>query len=59
LLYLVLALTIVIVAWATGGSLARALGFAAVFFLLATAWSWWRWSQRLARERPAAKPGRR
>jgi nicotinamide riboside transporter PnuC len=59
LLYLVLAVVIVMVAWATGGSLLRAVGFAAVFFLLATGWSWWRWSQRLARERAAAKPSRR
>jgi nicotinamide riboside transporter PnuC len=55
----VLAAIIVIVAWATGGRLLRALVFAAVFFLLATGWSWWRWSQRLTRERAAAKPGRR
>jgi nicotinamide riboside transporter PnuC len=58
ILHLALAVIIVVVAWATGGSLVRALAFAAIFFVVATAWSWWRWSQRLARERPAVKPGR-
>ena len=49
LLHLVLAVVIVLVSWLTGGSLPRALVFAAVYFLLATAWSWWRFRQRLSR----------
>ena len=53
-LHLVLAVVIVVVAWATGGSLPRALGFAAAFFVLATGWSWWKWRQRLAHDRRAA-----
>jgi len=42
---------IVLVAWATGGGLGRAVGIAAVFFVVASGWSWWRWHQRLARAR--------
>jgi membrane protein implicated in regulation of membrane protease activity len=49
---LVLAALIVLVSWATGGNLGRALVFAALFFVVATAWSWWRFRQRLAKERP-------
>ena len=47
----VLALVIVVVAIATGGAVERALLFAAAFFLLATAWSWWRFRARLREER--------
>jgi Flp pilus assembly protein TadB len=43
---------IVLVAWATGGSLLRSVGFAVVFYVVACSWTWWRWRQRLAR-RPA------
>lgn len=55
LLHLAFALIIVGVAWATGGRLARALGFAAVFFVVATSWSWWKWRRRLERDRLAAQ----
>jgi membrane protein implicated in regulation of membrane protease activity len=48
---LVLAALIVLVSWATGGAFGRALVFAALFFVVATAWSWWRFRQRLAREK--------
>jgi nicotinamide riboside transporter PnuC len=48
ILYAVLAVVIVVVAVLTGGGLARAIGFALAFFLLATGWSWWRWRTRLA-----------
>ena len=51
--HLVLAALIVVVAFATGGGLLRALVFALVFFFAATAWSWWRWRERLAAERRA------
>jgi membrane protein implicated in regulation of membrane protease activity len=54
LLYLSLAAIVVVVAWAIGGSWLRAFAFA-VAFLLATAWSWWRWSQRFDKGRAAAK----
>ena len=49
LLHLALAIVIVLVSWLTGGALGRALVFAAVYFVLATAWSWWRFRQQLGR----------
>jgi hypothetical protein len=48
---------IVVVAWATGGSLGRAFAAAAIFFVLATVWSFWRWRTRL-RELAAKGGGR-
>ena len=48
LLYLAMALVILVVAWLTGGDIARAITFAAIAFIGATAWSWWRWRERLA-----------
>jgi hypothetical protein len=50
LLNLVLAGLIVLISWATGGALGRALVFAALYFVIATAWAWWRFRQRLAKE---------
>jgi hypothetical protein len=47
ILYGVLAVVIVVIAWATGGGLARAIGFAVAFFVAATAWSFWQWRGRL------------
>jgi hypothetical protein len=49
ILYAVLAVVIVAVAWITGGGLARAVGIAVFFFVIATSWSFWRWRQRLER----------
>ena len=46
-LYGVLAAIIVVVAWFTGGGIARAVAIAAVFFLAATTWSFFRWRQRI------------
>jgi hypothetical protein len=43
----VLAGLVVIVAWVTGGELGRAVVIAGVFFVAATAWSWWRFRARL------------
>lgn len=45
-----LAAALVVVAWLTGGSVGRALTVGAGFFLLATAYTWWRFRQRLERE---------
>jgi hypothetical protein len=56
-LHVVLAGVIVVLAWATGGSLGRAFAVAAAFFVLATAWSFWRWRARL--RGPAARAGER
>jgi len=50
LLNLVLAGLIILISWATGGGLGRAFVFATLYFVLATAWSWWRFSKRLAEE---------
>ena len=63
ILYAVLAIVLVVVTAATGGSLLPgepdkggvlgaidrlgALSVAAIFFLLATGFSWWRWRERL------------
>jgi len=51
ILYAVLAIVIVIVAAFTNGDLARALVGAAGFFVVATAWSWWRFRRRAEQER--------
>lgn len=48
--YGVLAAVIVVVALLTGGSLGRALVFAAAFFVLATAYGVVHWRRRLRRE---------
>ena len=50
LLNLVLAGLIVLISWATGGGLGRAVLFASLYFVVATAWAWWRFRQRLAGE---------
>ena len=47
--YAVLSGLIVVVAWITGGGLARAVVIAVAFFVVATAWSFWRWRHRLER----------
>jgi Flp pilus assembly protein TadB len=50
LVYLGFALVIVVVGWATGGSVVKALVVAAVVFVAATGWSSARWHQRLRRD---------
>ena len=54
--HLGLALLIPVLAQLTGGDLTRAVVFAIAFFVLATAWSWWRWHGRLAAEERARRP---
>jgi Flp pilus assembly protein TadB len=49
-LYAILAVLVVVVAAATGGGVGRAVVFAAAAFLLATAWSWRNWRNRLREE---------
>ena len=51
IMYGVLAIVIVLVAAFTGGGVTRAIVVAAVFFIGATAWSWWRYRRRLEQER--------
>jgi membrane protein implicated in regulation of membrane protease activity len=50
---------IVLVAWVTGGDLGKAIVVAVLFFVVATAWSFWRWSKRLEEERRRAEQGPR
>ena len=50
IVYAVLAGVIVAVAYLTKGDVVDALVIGAAFFLLATAWSWWRFRQRLEAE---------
>jgi membrane protein implicated in regulation of membrane protease activity len=45
--YAGLAFIIVLVAWLTGGSVLRAFVIAAVFYVIASAWSITRWRRRL------------
>ena len=54
LVYGVLALIVVVLAWATGGSLVKAVVVAAAFFVIASAWNAYRWR---ARAREAARRG--
>jgi hypothetical protein len=56
-LYAVLAVVIVLVAWLTGGGVGRAVVFAILFFVVATAWSVWRWRDRLREEARRAERG--
>ena len=44
----VLALLLLVIAWATGGEVVRAIVVALVFFVVATGWSWWRFRRRIA-----------
>jgi nicotinamide riboside transporter PnuC len=57
ILYAVLAVVIVVVAWLTGGGVARAVVFAVLFFVVATAWSVWKWRERLRAEAQRAESG--
>jgi membrane protein implicated in regulation of membrane protease activity len=54
-----LAVVILIFAAITGGDLTKALIVAAAYFVVATAWSWFRFRQRKARPpSPSERPGR-
>jgi drug/metabolite transporter (DMT)-like permease len=54
LVYGGLSIVIVVVAWLTGGSLANAVVIAAFFFVVASAWTIWRFRVR-AREEAAER----
>ena len=47
LVYGGMAVVLVLISWATGGSVDRAVFVATLFFAIATAWSWSRWRRRL------------
>jgi len=51
LVYGGLAIVVVVVAWATGGPVGKAAIVAALFFVVATVWSSWRWRERIHEER--------
>ena len=51
IMYAVLAIVIVVVAHFTNGDLTRAIIGAAAFFVLATAYTWWRFHRRTQQER--------
>jgi membrane protein implicated in regulation of membrane protease activity len=48
--YGILAAAVVGIGVLTGGALLKTVVIAVVFFVVATAYSWWRFRQRLARE---------
>jgi membrane protein implicated in regulation of membrane protease activity len=50
IIYAVFAVLIVVVAWLTGGGVARAAGIAVLFYVVASAWSLSRWRTRLREE---------
>jgi membrane protein implicated in regulation of membrane protease activity len=50
IMYAILSVIIIVVAPLTGGGFARAVVFAVVFFVAATAWSWWRYRRRVETE---------
>jgi hypothetical protein len=50
-----LAGVLLLVAWLTGGSLDRAVVWAAIYFVAATAWGWSSFRRRLEREAAAAQ----
>ena len=52
ILNLVLAAVILVISWATGGDPAKALVYAVIYLLVATAWMWWRFQQRAAKDVP-------
>ena len=52
LLYAVLALVVVGLAFVTGGDMVRAVLVAVAFWVVATGWSWWRFRERQAEGDP-------
>jgi hypothetical protein len=58
-IYAVFAVLIVVVAWLTGGGVARAASIAALFYVVASAWSVSRWRVRLREEAERAREERR
>jgi uncharacterized membrane protein YhaH (DUF805 family) len=50
LLYGSMAAVLIVVAALTGGSIVRAVVIGCFFFVVATAWSWRRWRERLREE---------
>jgi Flp pilus assembly protein TadB len=59
LVYGGMALVVVLIAWATGGGLLKALLIAGLFFVAATLWTWRNWRNRLRVERARAEARKR
>jgi len=55
LVYGALALIIIVISWLTGGSVARAAVIAVFFFVVASAWTLWRFRTRARAEAAAAR----
>jgi membrane protein implicated in regulation of membrane protease activity len=55
LVYGGMAVVVVLIAWATGGGLTRALAISGLFFVVATLWSWRSWRNRLRTEEARAR----
>jgi len=54
LVYAAFTLVVVLLAWASGGDLRKAVLVAGGFFVVATVWSWLRWQRRLREVRRQA-----
>jgi nicotinamide riboside transporter PnuC len=57
ILYGVLAVLVVVIAWATGGDVVNAVVTAIFIFIVATLWSWRTWRNRLREERARREAG--
>jgi len=57
ILYGVLAVLVVVIAWATGGDVVNAVVTAIFVFIVATLWSWRTWRNRLREERARKEAG--
>ena len=57
ILYSVLAVLVVVIAWATGGDVVNAVVTAIFVFIVATLWSWRTWRNRLREERARKEAG--
>jgi membrane protein implicated in regulation of membrane protease activity len=55
LVYGVLAILVVVVAWLTGGAVGRAAVIAVFVFIIASVWSSYRWRRRLREEAEARR----
>ncbi len=54
LVYAGMGVVLVVVAWLTGGQALRAIAAAAIFFVIATGWSWWGFRKRIRARDEAA-----
>ena len=54
IVYGIMAVILVVIAGITGGSLVKAAGVAIVFWLVASAWSWWKFQGRIQERALAA-----